>query len=67
MVIGEECDCSFGRDPVAALSFLLATLGRVVRCIFIFLKKENKGCRFHPSHDVVFIKVILVESTIFEA
>jgi len=37
------------RDPSAALSFLLATLGRAVRCIFIFLKKENKGCRFPPS------------------
>ena len=35
--------------------------GRAVRCIFIFLKKENKGCRFHPSHDVLYIKVILVQ------
>ena len=23
--------------------------GPAIRCIFIFLKKENKGCRFHPS------------------
>jgi len=31
---------NFGRDHK----------GQAVRSIFVFLKKENKGCRFHPSH-----------------
>jgi hypothetical protein len=52
MRIVSSKDCSFGRDPAAALSFLLAALGQVV-VIFIFLKKENKGCRFlpHANHN----------------
>ena len=33
--------------------------GRAIRSIFIFLKKENKGCRYYPSHDVLYVKVIL--------
>ena len=40
--------------------------GPAIRCIFIFLKKENKGCRYYPSHGILFIKVILVQIAIFE-
>ena len=38
--------------------------GRALRCIFIFLKKENKGCRFHPSHDVRCIKEVCIPNSL---
>ena len=27
--------------------------GWAIRSIFIFLKEENKGCRYYPSHEAV--------------